>query len=297
MLEAIRPEMDRFILELISVTTFGKRSFFETQRGVLRVSAVLARDLAERLLLWRQQAGPVAETVARLLGGEGLPTPLTQSNRSAGRDPHRKAARRARTRARVVERIVSPRCRECGEILRSPTRALCDACAFEHQVGSVQRAGRANLSKMRAQGEADPARTPEARAKLGATQAKRARERADWKRNDPGETPDPAVFRTEILPRARRNPCRTDRPGDRTLDRSVVVCPKGRPDPASPLLAGTLGARHEVRRYSVNLQSTASRSAAMSAWFARLNGLLPKKPLWAAWGEGCGDSMTVCRDV
>src|SRR5688572_15220919 len=42
----------------------------------------------------------------------------------------------------------------------------------------------------------------------------------------------------------------------------------------------------------VNLQSIPSRPAAMSARFARLNGLLPKKPLAADCGEGCGDSMS-----
>jgi hypothetical protein len=95
--------------------------------------------------------------------------------------------------------MVPNACRECGEILRSRTRSLCDACAFEHRIG-IQQAGRANLSKMRAQGEADPARTPKARAKLRTTQARQARERAEWERNHPGEKPDPADFRAKVLP-------------------------------------------------------------------------------------------------
>jgi CRISPR/Cas system-associated endonuclease Cas1 len=37
LLEPVRPEIDRFVLQLVSGTTFGKRSFFETERGVLRV--------------------------------------------------------------------------------------------------------------------------------------------------------------------------------------------------------------------------------------------------------------------
>jgi CRISPR-associated endonuclease Cas1 len=199
LLEPVRPEVDRFVLQLISGTTFGKRSFFETERGVLRVGAELARELAESLPLWRARAGPVAEKVARVLGGVGLPTPMTQTNRSTGRDPYRKAAQRARTRQRVAERLVPNACRECGEILRSRTRSLCDTCAFEHRIG-VQQAGTANLSKMRAQGEADPARTPKARTKLGTTQARQARERAEWERTHVKEKPDPAVFRAEILP-------------------------------------------------------------------------------------------------
>jgi CRISPR-associated endonuclease Cas1 len=200
LLEPVRPEVDRFVLQLVSGTTFGKRSFFETERGVLRVGAALARELAETLPLWRARAAPVAETAARILGGEGLPTPLTQINRSAGRDPYRKAAQRARTRARVAERMVPNACRECGEVLRSRTRLLCDTCSALQRVEQVQRVGPASLSAMRAQGEADPARTPEARTKLGATQAQRARERAEWERIHGKEKPDPAVFQAEILP-------------------------------------------------------------------------------------------------
>lgn len=199
-LEPVRPEVDRFVLQLVSGTTFGKRSFFETQRGVLRVGAALARELADSLPLWRARAGPVAEAAARILGGEGLPTLLTETNRSARRDPYRKAAQQARTRARVAEHMIVKTCRECGEILRGRRRLLCDACAFEHRVESVQRAGKASLSRMRAQGENDPARSLKARAKLGASQTRRARERAEWEMDHPGEKPDPAVFRTEILP-------------------------------------------------------------------------------------------------
>ena len=44
-------------------------------------------------------------------------------------------------------------------------------------------------------------------------------------------------------------------------------------------------------------QSTGSRPAATSAAFARLNGRLPKKPLWADSGDGCADSMTWWREV
>ncbi len=44
-------------------------------------------------------------------------------------------------------------------------------------------------------------------------------------------------------------------------------------------------------------QSIGSRPAATSASLARLNGLVPKKPLWADSGDGWGDSITVWRVV
>src|SRR5687767_8364571 len=44
-------------------------------------------------------------------------------------------------------------------------------------------------------------------------------------------------------------------------------------------------------------QSTGSRPAATSAWLARENGRLPKKPLRADSGEGWADSMITRREV
>jgi hypothetical protein len=154
-------------------------------------------ELSQAVAPWAER---VAKEIAKTAGIDKLPTRLTETNRSAGRDPHRKATQRARTRKRVAERMVPNACRECGEVLRSRSRLLCDACSALQRVGQVQQVGRASLSAMRAKGEADPARTPEARAKLGATQAKRARERAQWERAHQGEKSDPAVFRAEILP-------------------------------------------------------------------------------------------------
>ena len=42
---------------------------------------------------------------------------------------------------------------------------------------------------------------------------------------------------------------------------------------------------------------SASGRGRSSASLARLNGRLPKNPLWADSGDGCADSMIVCRDV
>jgi CRISPR-associated endonuclease Cas1 len=205
LMEPARPAAEELVLDLLAGRVLSRRDFAESPNGHVKLMPVLAKSLVETWVPYLSAAvAPWAELVAieigKAAGIEKLPTRLTETNRSAGRDPHRKTAQRARTRARVAQRMVPNACRECGEILRSRTRALCDACAFEHRVGSVQRVGRANLSKMRAQGEADPARTPEAQAKLGATQAKRARERAEWERTHRKEKPDPAVFRAEILP-------------------------------------------------------------------------------------------------
>lgn len=129
------------------------------------------------LPLWRARAGPVAEAVARILVGEGLPTPMTQTNRSAGRDPYRKAAQRKRTRKRVAERLLPPACRYCGVILERGRR-VCDECLAEYRRERsfpFADAGPAALARHRAEGR-DPTAAPKARAKQGKSMSQRNQE-------------------------------------------------------------------------------------------------------------------------
>lgn len=202
-MEPARPAAEELVLSLIRDRVFARGDFLERGDGHTRVGPTLAgslvetwlRELARSVAPWCEWVGTELATAA---GIPPPPTKLTQSRRSAGRYAirrgERKAARRELTRARVAERLVPKACRECGKVLRSRTRLLCDACSALQRVESVQAIGRATLAAMRAQGETDPARTPEAKAKLGAAQARRARERAEWEKAHPGELPDPAEW-------------------------------------------------------------------------------------------------------
>jgi hypothetical protein len=210
-MEPTRPLAEELVLGLIADRVFPRRDFAENSNGHCRIAPPLARSLVEAWVPEHARAvAPwaefVAAEIAKAAGVSRLPTRLTQSNRSAGRDPYRKAARQARTRERVTERSVPRACQECGVVLPNRSRLLCDSCSAVQRVERVQTVGRATLAELRAKGKADPARTPKARAKIGATQSRRARERAEWERAHPGEKPDPAVFRTQILPGLARVP-------------------------------------------------------------------------------------------
>jgi hypothetical protein len=61
---------------------------------------------------------------------------------------------------------------------------------------------RASLQKLSSEGK-DPTATPEARAKLGAAQAKRQAERQTWEADHPGPA-DPERYRGEIYPKVER---------------------------------------------------------------------------------------------
>lgn len=142
LMEAARPQVDAFLLDLLETRTFRRSDFFETREGVCRVMPPLTHLLAETAPWWARAVAPVAEHVARILftsgpsprrargrsgrrrsvlPTRGLPTPLTESNRSAGRAPYR----RRPSPSGVVHRPVLPRtCRGCGVTLNRYQRAL-----------------------------------------------------------------------------------------------------------------------------------------------------------------------------
>ena len=94
-LEVIRPDIDRYVYALLRDRRRSRRDFAELREGTCRILAPLTHELAETLPAWTKLLAPVVERVAALLAASNdrldyLPTPLTQSNRSAGRRVQRK---------------------------------------------------------------------------------------------------------------------------------------------------------------------------------------------------------------
>lgn len=105
LMEAVRPAVDAYLLDLLQRRAFRKGDFFETREGVCRVMPTFTHELAETGSIWARELGPVTERVARVLFENArktaervttsgvtkrLPTPLTESNRSAGREPRKR---------------------------------------------------------------------------------------------------------------------------------------------------------------------------------------------------------------
>lgn len=96
---AVRPAVDESLHDFLSTTTFAAKDFFERSHGSVRITRGLAQRLAETATLRRHAVGPVVEWLATKLlestprgqrGASkdphiGLPTRLTEANRSAGR--------------------------------------------------------------------------------------------------------------------------------------------------------------------------------------------------------------------
>jgi CRISPR-associated endonuclease Cas1 len=206
LIEVVRPYLESFLLSLITSRVFSKSDFYETQRGVLRVGAGLARQLAETMPGWRQLVAPHAEHVVGLIASSSplpirTPTKLTQSKRSAGRDPYRKTEQRKRTRERVAERMIPRRCRDCGVVLQSGQRTYCDECVPGIRIEEFDRArtkATATLAQARAEGR-DPAHGGTAATKRAQTLARRTWEADAWETKT-SSRPDPDTFVREIFP-------------------------------------------------------------------------------------------------
>lgn len=202
-MEAVRPEVDRFVLELFEGHVFARRHFVELSDGHCRVGPSLARLLANAMPRWAEAVAPVVEDVARILlassGSNGrLATRLTQDNRSAGRDGLRRGARRrART---TVGRRPQEVCERCGAELEHAAGKLCGRCMQQRWSELAERfsaAGREALDRLRREGQ-DPARSAEAIAKQRATKERTLEADFAWNREHP-EKPDAVVFRGELL--------------------------------------------------------------------------------------------------
>lgn len=60
LMEAARPTVDAYLLELLQDRFFTRRDFAETARGVCRVNPPLSHELAETAQRWAEAIGPVA---------------------------------------------------------------------------------------------------------------------------------------------------------------------------------------------------------------------------------------------
>jgi CRISPR-associated endonuclease Cas1 len=211
-MEAVRPAVDSYVLGLLRNGVFRADGFHETRHGVCRLLPPISHRLAETAPTWAQKLAPVVEGVAAdLLSASGsgisrLPSPLTQTNRSAGREGVRRAA--ARTTWPSVPIAYQRMCRGCGRDVRGDQR-WCDTCrpAVKLQTGTEGLAkARALRARMHAKG-LDPATSEQAKAKNREGRVRRRAEEVAWNRAHP-ETLDPEKFRLEVLPLINAVPVR-----------------------------------------------------------------------------------------
>lgn len=210
LVEAVRPDVDDYVFDLISQRTFSRREFVEMPTGQVRIAPALAKLLSESTSArWEFAVAGYAEEAAQALArstGPGVRAPKVATRGSGGRG--RTALVRGSSRERSRPKSMPSACRSCGVMLsideRGHARKICDEClpAFEHdRTDKLVKGAKGNLLRMRASPH-DPAQSDEARRK----RIEKAREMSlaarAWEREH-GLVADPGVYERDILPKIR----------------------------------------------------------------------------------------------
>lgn len=137
-MEAGRPAVDSWLLDLIATRPFIAREFIEGRDGRCRLTPPLAHELAASIGRWRSVVAPIVEQVVDLIGGAdrdlspivGLAARKAKP-RLAGIAEYMPRARIATTvdrrRKHVSTAQLDLRCRNCGEPFRGKR---CKGCGF-----------------------------------------------------------------------------------------------------------------------------------------------------------------------
>jgi len=195
LMEAVRPQVDTYVLDLLEGHRFRATDFHDTRTGNCRIARPLAHALSGTTLIWRNHLAEPAENVVRILSAapesrvRNYTTPLTQSHR-------REAEGSSWTGSKTVVRLTR-NCEQCGHSVADKGK-LCTKCREQFSANAIWlEAGRAVLASLRESG-VDPAHGGEAADKRGQANREHQHAVAEW--NDQNSVPDPEVFEHEILP-------------------------------------------------------------------------------------------------
>ena len=205
LMEAVRPQVDTYVLDLIASRVFRASDFHETRKGGCRILAPLSHQLAATAPYWGTRVAPVVERVARMLAEatpmatDRLPTPLSGQNRLDGREPLRRRPRRQQPEKPPTP---TPACQRCGEPLPRAGRVYCDEClpAFQREqyTEAFHRSGLRAIEKSKQQGH-DPTHGEAAAVRRAKTNVQRKHEAREWDERH-GKLTDLSAFKREILP-------------------------------------------------------------------------------------------------
>jgi CRISPR-associated endonuclease Cas1 len=183
LMEALRPDIDEFLLRWVTRETLKPEWFFEQRDGNCRLMAELAVKLSETAQTWRRAVAPIAEWVAQTLWSsvrkpghqnQTLPTLLTQRRRSEGRGKEFILNVAA---APVPQKI----CPGCGATTRNGRH--CPKCGRE--ISKEKLIELAKLGRVAAQ-------NPESRKRHSETQRRHEAAKRAW-----GASPEPAWLTEE----------------------------------------------------------------------------------------------------
>ena len=194
LMEPVRPEIDAFILDLVTRNTLKRDWFHEERDGNCRLMAPFAVRVAETAPIWARSIAAIAEWVARQLWTRrrdsretGPATRLTQS---------RKRKVKGNPSTPQSESAVKPQrlCRACGKEIGT-RHTHCLQCATPAAAERLRQAAQSGRIASHA---------PEARRKQGNTQRQHRQAQAAW---PPASQPDwltEEFFAKKVQPKLAR---------------------------------------------------------------------------------------------
>jgi CRISPR-associated endonuclease Cas1 len=192
LMEAVRPQVDAFLLDWITREPLKREWFFEQRDGNCRLTASLAVRLSETALTWGRAVAPVAEWVAQSFWNNcrkparserTLPTLLTQRRRSEGRG---KQFMLNTTPAPHPQNV----CAGCGATTRRGR--LCPKCGRE--ISKEKLIELAKVGRIAAQ-------SPESRKKRSQAQRRHGAAKRAWRSSPKADWLDENTYVQRIQPR------------------------------------------------------------------------------------------------
>jgi CRISPR-associated endonuclease Cas1 len=219
LMEPVRPEVDRYVLELLEKRTFLRTDFFETRDGSCRLMPQLAAPLAATGPRWAKALGPLAEwCAAQFASASDMPTvalstkrpptdrryrtPITRANHSRPSTPMQRAARPQPSSPMDIP----TRCRDCGVDLGTRKRSYCDSCLPAHAARASAK-GVETQRMLRAVGE-DKRSSARVRANHSVSAHRQHALNSAWEAKQTS-IPSRVTFTRQILPRLKRTPVST----------------------------------------------------------------------------------------
>jgi CRISPR-associated endonuclease Cas1 len=185
LMEAVRPDVDLWLLDLLNERRFSKSDFYETTSGQIKLTKHLAHELVQTMPLWTKLIVPITkEVTSNLLQGKVKhlsPSPVAKSQ------------------------LLNRSCIECGIPIKKQKWFCSPECRrkYEEHIPdpSFIMAGPGALKKLRAK-SIDPAHGGEAARKRGQSNRARSNERKAWDATHSRSKAkkERARFKTEILP-------------------------------------------------------------------------------------------------
>jgi ribosomal protein L37E len=192
LMEAVRPQVDAYLLDWITREPLRREWFFEQRDGNGRLMGSLAVGLSQTAPTWGRAVAPLAEWVSRTLWST-IPRPTHQRCPATRLTQARKRQAKGGSANLPAEHPPRPLriCRTCGAALNR-RQNHCASCAIpvsRERFVSVARKGRV------------ASHTNDAEARRAQTQRRHAAEQKAWQPSDNPDWLNEEIYREKIQPR------------------------------------------------------------------------------------------------